>query len=178
MLGFDSAVELKKNVSLPRRDAAASPKNGPALVGYILTTKSYDPGKEAIWRLEDKASTTGFELMVSEWDVGQSANPYRVGLWRALRRLICSECEPRRLPYSLVSFQDYLSQALKPCLCGCGVGAEGLVVSKLDHICNDHKKGALLVLELAKHGKHVFAEDGICLSCCHPATRKLIGRAD
>jgi hypothetical protein len=170
MLGFGTAIEPKRSV--------VSSRSGPTLVGYILTTKNYDPGKAAIRHLEGKAKTAGFGFIGSEWDVGYSANPYRVGLWRALRKLVCSACEPRRLPFSLVSFEDYLGQALKPCLCGCGVGADGIVVSTLNHICNDRKIGALVVLELAKHGKHVIADDGICLSCCHPATKKLLGRAD
>jgi hypothetical protein len=170
MLGFGTATEAKDTTSLPQCD--------PTLVGYILTTKNDDPDEAAVGHIEEKARTAGFALNGSEWDIGHSATPYRVGLWRALRRLICAECEPRRLPLSLASFEDFLSQALKPCVCRRDVGAHGIVVSKLDHICNDHETGGLLVVALAKRGKHLFGEDGVCLSCCHPATKKVLGRAD
>jgi hypothetical protein len=170
MLGYFAEVEPRKNSTLP--------DDAQRLVGYILTTKNYDPGKEAVEKLDDRAVGAGFNLVGSEWDVGYTSNPYRVGLWRALRRLVCNRCEPRRLPFSLINFDDFVQQALKPCICGKTTsGLDGMVVQRMDHITSDTKKGAMLVLELATRGKHVIAEDGICLSCCHPATRRVLGRA-
>ncbi len=146
------------------------------LVGYILTTRRFDPGPEAIEKLRDRAEKSGCRLSRTEFDVGCSRNPYRVGLWRALRKLVCDRCEPRRLAYSLANFEDFILQALKPCICGNKIGLDGLVVKNLDHITNDPKKGARLCLELARRGKHLYADDGICLTCCHPATKQLLTR--
>jgi hypothetical protein len=182
MLGTHPEIDARKTVatgtatSVPTGKSTAT--SHPKLTGYVLTTKHYDPGREMLHRLQGQCERNGFELQGTEFDVGYSSNPYRVGLWRALRRLVCNKCEPRRLPFSLVNFNDFVQQALKPCLCGNKVGADGLVIAKLDHITNDAKKGGMLVLELAIRNKHVVAEDGICLSCCHPATKKLLGRAD
>jgi hypothetical protein len=175
MLGFQPHFEQTKAAERARE--ARSGKDAPMLIGYILTTKSHDPGNEASSRLERKAEGAGCSMRFSEWDIGYTSNPYRVGLWRALRRLVCASCEPRRLPFSLVNFNDFVTQALKPCICGNTSGLDGIVVQKLDHITSDAQKGTMLVLELAIRGKHVIAEDGICLSCCHPATKQILGRS-
>lgn len=170
MLGVQPSLDTSKTVG--------TAANARRLLGYVLTTRSYDPGKEMIFRLEDRAAKAGFRMEHSEWDVGYASNPYRVGLWRTLRKLVCDQCDVRRMPFSLMNFEDFVEQALKPCICGNTRGFDGIVVSKLDHITSDKNKGALLVLELAAKGKHIMAEDGICLSCCHPATRKLLNRAE
>lgn len=146
------------------------------LVGYLLTTDNYRPAKDAVDRLEDRSEQAGFHLTGTEWDIGRSQNPYRVGLWRALRRLTCDKCEPRRLAFSLANFEDFIAQALKPCMCGNKKGIDGLVVARLDQLTNDPRKGARLVLELARAGKHLYADDGVCMSCCHPATKEMLGR--
>lgn len=168
MLGYHQpAIQPRR----PTPAAAGTTK----LIGYVLSAmKHYEPGNEELLRLDDKCANSGFELSGSESDVGISGNPMRMGLWRVLRKLTCSYCEPKKMPFSLINFDDFLQQALLPCVCRNSQGRFGIVVQKLDHITNDRNKLNALILELARRGKHVVAEDNICLSCCHPATRDLL----
>jgi hypothetical protein len=78
------------------------------------------------------------------------------------------------MPLSLINFDDFVSQALAPCRCGCGIGLDGLVVARLEHINAMKDRTLVLVTELAKRGKHLVAEDGICLSCCHPTMKDVV----
>lgn len=159
-----------------RKPAFAGGAAAGRLVGYTLTPRSFDVPGEAAARLEDKCKHAGFRLSSAEQDVGLSSNPFRNGLWRALRKLMCSRCEPKRMPLSMINFEDFVYQALQPCPCG-GNGDDGLVLRKLDDISSDRVRSSNLILALAKRGKHVFAEDSICLSCCHPATKRMLGGA-
>lgn len=168
MFGVQPGVSTRKP-HLLRVDA-------PRLVGYTLSVKHVEEGKEAVLRLEDKASNGGFRLETTEWDVGHATNPYRLGLWRALRRLVCLKCEPKRMSFSMLNFDDFLHQAMSPCHCGSPDSADGLIVSRLDHVSSNRVLGSALVLRLAQSGKHVIAEDGICLSCCHPAVKGMLNR--
>lgn len=171
MLGYQPNVNSKGAEAQSARAASRD-----RLLGYVLTTRQYDPGHEAVTRLQRKCMGAGFALAGTEWDVGYASNPYRVGLWRVLRRLVCDTCEIRRMPFSLANFEDFIEQALKPCICRSGKGLDGIVVSKLDHISSEPKKGTMLVMRLALAGKHVIADDGICLSCCHPAMKQLLNK--
>jgi hypothetical protein len=145
------------------------------LVGYILTPRSFDTPTEAGTRLQGRAARIGFRISCTEVDIGSSTSQFREGLWRALRRLVCSSCPPRKMPFSTLNFDDFLSQALRPCYCRASSGEAGIVVERIEHITADRALANELILRLAKAGKHVVADDGICLSCCHPATKKLLG---
>ena len=171
MLGSHTSNQTKKTTD----DTLVRPKK---MVGYVLTTRNYDPGKQITDRLSERCQKAGFALSTTEWDVGNSLNPYRVGLWRALRRLMCNRCEPRRLAFSLVNFDDFIAQALKPCICGNKEGNAGLVINTMNHLTCDQTKGAHLVLALARAGKHLYAQDNICLSCCHPATKEMLSKKE
>lgn len=148
------------------------------LVGYIVTPRSFDAPAEAGMRLQGRAARIGFRISRTEVDIGSANSQFRNGLWRALRRLVCSRCEPRKMPFSTVNFDDFIYQALLPCYCGSNTGEAGIVVERLEHITPDRVRANQLILRLAKAGKHVVAEDGICLSCCHPATKRLLGSSE
>lgn len=167
MIGF-------QHHSPARRTDSAHVPNDAKLVGYVLTPRSFDVPSEAGLRLQGRAARIGFRISTTEVDLGSATNPFRNGLWRAFRRLICNRCEPKKMPFSMVNFDDFIFQALQPCYCGKKEGDAGLVVEKLDQIASDRVKQSQVVLKLAKAGKHLVAEDGICLSCCHPATKRLI----
>jgi hypothetical protein len=171
MIGLNHQLNTKRPQS-PQWDADAK------LVGYVLTPRSFDSPAEAGLRLQSRASRIGFRISRTELDVGSASSQFRSGLWRALRRLVCNVCEPRKMPFSTVSFDDFLYQALQPCYCGSASGDAGIVVEKMEHITTDRMRANQLILRLAKAGKHVVAEDGICLSCCHPATKRLMGAAE
>lgn len=145
------------------------------LVGYVLTPRSFDNPADVGLRLQSRAARIGFQISRTETDIGSASSQFRSGLWRALRRLVCNQCEPRKMPFSTVSFDDFLYQALLPCYCGAATGDAGIVVEKMEHITSDRVRANQLLLRLAKAGRHVVADDGICLSCCHPATKKLLG---
>jgi hypothetical protein len=166
MLGF-------QHHSSTRSDSAHA-ANDAKLVGYVLTPRSFDVPSEAGMRLTGRAARIGFRISKTEVDLGAATNPFRNGLWRALRRLVCNRCEPKKMPFSMVNFDDFIFQALQPCYCGSKVGDAGIVMERMDHISHDRVRQTQLILKLAKAGKHVVAEDGICLSCCHPATKRLI----
>lgn len=170
MLGLNHNVQSRRTGSIPNETTAK-------LVGYILTPRSFDSPKDGLMRLQSRGARAGFWLSQMESDVGVATNPFRNGLWRALRRLVCNRCEPQRMPFSMINFEDFMHQSLRPCTCGNTTGDGGIVVERLEHIGSDRVRTSTLVLELAKRGKHVVAEDGICLSCCHPATKKLLGGA-
>lgn len=164
--------------SQTKRSTTPQIHNDAKLVGYVLTPRSFDSPTEAGLRLQSRAARLGFRISRTEVDVGSASSQFRSGLWRALRRLVCNECEPRKMPFSTVSFDDFIYQALLPCYCGTATGDAGIVVEKMEHITTDRVRANQLILRLAKAGRHVVAEDGICLSCCHPATRKLMGIHD
>lgn len=148
------------------------------LVGYWLNANSSSldgsTTNEIKCRLDHHCSHQGCQLNAVEWDNGPGANPMRQGLWRALRRLICDKCPPKRMGMSFMHIDDFMSQALAPCYCGSSKGLDGIIVTSLKHLCSDQVKGSQIVIRLAEAGKHVFAEDGICLSCCHPATKAML----
>jgi len=146
------------------------------VLGYVLAARHYDPGPGKQDKLQEKAGQVRCLLQGTEWDVGSPNNPIRVGLWRALRRLICDSCEPKRMSYSIMNFEDFIDQALGPCHCKEPKGLDGIVVESISNLSNDPQKGTKLVVALARIGKHVVAEDNICLSCCHPAAMALTSR--
>lgn len=150
--------------------------SGQRLVGYTLHLRSMQPGAEANERIEDKCLNAGYRMAFSESDTGVATNPFRTGLWRALRRIVCNKCEPKPMPLSMINFDDFLHQALQPCRCGETTGVDGLLVLRMEHITPDRAKSSAFILRMAKMGKHVIADDGICLSCCHRATKELLAK--
>lgn len=147
------------------------------LVGYWLNASSgiQSNTNEIKVRLDDLCAHQRCELGAVEWDNGASNNPIRMGLWKALRRLVCDKCTPKRMPMTFFGLDDFLDQALAPCTtCSDSRGMDGLIVGMLKHVSSDEVKLSHICLRLAEFEKHVFAEDGICLSCCHPATKRLL----
>ncbi len=148
------------------------------LVGYWLNANTSFDGttNEIKLRLDDLANHQGCQLSAVEWDCGTGNNPIRMGLWKALRRLVCDKCPPKRMAMSFLNIDDFMTQALAPCHCGQSKGLDGLIATSFKHICSDQVKGCQMILHLAEAGKHVIAEDGICLSCCHPATKSMLAK--
>lgn len=149
---------------------------GHKLVGYWLnaaSTNIQSNSNEIKMRLDDHCAHHGCYLNSFESDNGQSANPIRMGLWRAIRRTVCENCPPKRMPMTFMNVDDFMAQALAPCPCG-GKGVDGIIVTSMKHLCSDPVKGSQIVLKMAEAGKHFVAEDGICLSCCHPATKQMM----
>jgi hypothetical protein len=163
--------------NLPSRRINDSSPTGQRLIGYILYPRNFDPGMEGASRLEDKCLNAGFRMIAHEQELGTPSNQFRPVFWRALRRMMCNKCEPKRMPFSMINFEDFLYQALSPCKCGSNAGYDGLVVKTIEHIIADPPKACAFVLQMAVLKKHFVADDGICLSCCHPATKELVTKA-
>jgi hypothetical protein len=147
------------------------------LVGYWLNAREGDidgSTSEIKCRLDSHCCHQGSQLSAVEWDCGSAPNPMRPGLWKAIRRLVCEKCQPKRMPFAFMNLDDFMTQALAPCSCGGAKGLEGIIVISLKHICSDPVRASQIVLRLAEAGKHVLAEDGICLSCCHPSTKAML----
>ena len=146
------------------------------LVGYWLSANgsSIESMSEIKLRLDDFTAHQSCILNSVEWDSGPGINPMRMGLWKALRRLVCDKCPPKRMSMSFMGLDDFLYQALLPCGCGRFDGLDGLILTTIKHLTTDPSKLNQIVLRLAEKNKHVIAEDGICLSCCHPATKALL----
>jgi hypothetical protein len=175
MLNFDREKFGQQPKQTVGQSVSPSSSERKRLIGYFLYAPNCDSqNNEASLRLEDRCFYAGFKLAGCETEAGKSSNHFRMGLWRALQRLICTKCEPKRMPLSLINFDDFVSQALAPCRCGCGTGLDGLVVARLEHINAMRERTLVLVTELAKMGKHLVAEDGICLSCCHPTMKDVV----
>lgn len=172
MFGAETTITPRKTGQWMARPMAPS---GPKLVGYVLSLRTFEDQKEATLHLQQRCARAGFAFSVAESDAGTPlTNPFRKGLWTALRRLMCTRCEPKRMPFSMMNFEDFIHQSLMACPCGSNSGAAGIVVNRLDELSADKKSASALVLTFAKRGKHLVAEDGICLSCCHPETKKLL----
>lgn len=147
------------------------------LVGYWLSSNNSvldGSTSEIKLRLDDFCSHQGCILNAVEWDCGSNQNPMRMGLWKALRRLVCDKCPPKRMSMSYMNLDDFMTQAMAPCGCGRKEGLEGILFTNIRHLSSDPSKVSQVVLKLAEEGKHVIAQDGICLSCCHPATKALL----
>lgn len=138
------------------------------LVGYTLTARNIDPTFLASRRLSDNCIKACSKFIGLEWDYGTGPNPFRPGLWNALRRLVCRQCPPRRMPFNIISMDEFLRLALAPCSCGSEQGADGIVIDSLEEICTDQRKVTAMLLKLARMGKHVIGRKGSCLSCCDP----------
>lgn len=157
--------------------ATSSVLNGQKLIGYVLYPRNSNATEEGSLRLEDKCLNAGYKLAVSEHDSGNNTNLLRPGLWNTLRKLVCTKCDPKRMPLSIMNFDDFVHQALSPCHCGAPQGMDGLILTKMDHLTADKTKASTFALKLAGMNKHFVAEDGICLSCCHPATKDLLEKS-
>jgi hypothetical protein len=147
---------------------------GQKLVGYVLGTVHYGAENHAQHQLEAICDKMGATLSLTEWDVASPHNPMRLGLWRAVRRLMCKHCQPIRMSYSMVNFDDFMNQALNPCHCGSEKGFDGLVVANINSICNIPARGARFILYLAEAGKHLYTDAGQCLTCCNPAVQRML----
>lgn len=144
------------------------------LVGYVLTARRFEQNIEVSEGLERKCQRAGHRLKATEWDVGTANNPIRIGLWNVLRRVICDRCPPRRMSFSILNFDDFLDQALAPCRCGNQEGLDGIVLTTIHHLSSRLEHSTNLILRLARLGKHLIADDGVCLSCCHPVCQALV----
>jgi hypothetical protein len=174
MLNFDrEKYSQQRNQNSVQKVSPSSTPERKRLIGYFLYPPQSDmSNNEASLRLEDRCFYAGFKMACCETEAGKSSNHFRMGLWRTLQRLVCIKCEPKRMPLSLINFDDFVAQGLSPCKCGPTVqGLDGLVVSRIDHINSDRDRALVLITQLAKMGKHFIAEDGICLSCCHPTMK-------
>jgi hypothetical protein len=163
------------HANIPQRRMSSS-ESGQRLIGYILYPRNFAAGSEGALRLDDHCLNAGFRLIAHEEEAGNGTNPFRPILWKTLRRLMCAKCEPKRMPLSMINFDDFVYQALAPCSCGKECGYDGLAVARLEHILADHAKTSTFIVRMAMMKKHLIAEDGICLSCCHPATKELAQR--
>src|SRR5688572_20407317 len=130
MYGLHQSIQTRKPGSPP-------PENAPKLVGYTLTPRSFEPHHEAEMRLMERSARAGFRISITEQDIGMASNPFRNGLWRAFRRVMCNQCEPKRMPFSMMNFEDFMHQALLPCPCGSSEGDAGIVTERLEHLSSD-----------------------------------------
>lgn len=145
------------------------------LVGYWLSSPdSWDQASELKLRLEDQAAHNGHLLYTAECERGISQNYQRQALWKALHKLVCCNCPAKPFRYGLLSLQDLILEATAPCSCQTANGLDGIIVNSLSHISNDQEKLNQFVIRMAELGKHLYARDAFCLSCCHPATKELV----
>ena len=157
--------------------ASAGRQSGNQLVGYWLNTGMQIASGEAKSRLEDLCSRrVGHKLAALECESGVAQNPMRFGLWKALRKLVCNRCQPKRMSFGIINIEDFLTQALSSCPCGQAEGLEGIVIANLRHISSDHMLANQFILLMAEHGKHVVSEDGLCISCCNQSTKSLLAK--
>lgn len=130
---------------------------------------------EAKSRLEDLCARHGGHTLVSiECESGVPQNPMRVGLWNALRKLVCYKCEPRRMSFGIMNLEDFIVQAMSHCTCRNPEALDGIVIANSRHITSDVMKLSQITLLLAERGKHLINEDGLCISCCSPNTKAML----
>lgn len=147
------------------------------LLGYWLETgKRPAQLSEVKSILDDICHRYNHRLIDVETESGNPNNPIRIGLWAALRKLVCYKCPVKRMSFSVLNIEDFVDHALEPCICTNPEGLSGIVINGVGHICADPIKGSQLLILLAARGKHVVNEAGMCISCCHPATQALVER--
>ncbi len=148
----------------------------PKLLGYVLKSNYNDSGMLASEEIAKKCRLGGTTLVSTEFDSGAPGNPMRMGLWRALRRLICNRCPPKQMPFSCLDIDDFVKQALIPCSCVSPDPVSGIVVANIGHISSIPDKGARFCMLMAAAGKHVIANEGHCMSCCHPQMKRTVAQ--
>lgn len=145
------------------------------LLGYWLSAPgNWEQAEELKLRLEDVCLNYGHNLCAMECEQGTSQDYLRRGLWTALRQVVCSHCPPKSMSFRCSSFDDFIAEALSPCPCKQESNLDGIIFASLVHYCSEPAQQTKFVLRMAEIGKHVIASDGICLSCCHPATKQFI----
>lgn len=118
--------------------------------------------------IESFANSRALKLVKIQLDVSSANQIMRVGLWKVLRMVACSNCPPKQMPMS-GDYEMWLREALRPCTCNNPAPAEGIVVDNIGIICESPPQGAKFTLDMCANKKHLFsAQEKRCLSCCNP----------
>ena len=130
--------------------------------------------------IETFASKQNLELYSIEHEISTGTQLMRVGVFKALRMVACTECEPKQMP--LTDMYDYwFTEALKPCFCKVPRPADGLIVDEISILSTTPSQGARFTLDMCVAKKHVYVvKEKRCLSCCNPQAieflkRKMLG---
>ncbi|MBX9686753.1 MAG: hypothetical protein K2X27_08625 [Candidatus Obscuribacterales bacterium] len=142
---------------------------GSRLIGYFRVSKRDDLYTcEDPQKLESFCTKKGASIVSTESEVSAGNQIVRVGLWKALRKMLCSQCEPRQMPM-LNQYEDWMRELNKSCSCKSAKPCDGIVVTDMRAVTTDMAQGARFTLDLCAAGKHLvsLAEEK-CLSCCNP----------
>ncbi len=118
--------------------------------------------------IENFAKRQNLDLLQTEHETSNGSQLMRLGMWRILRLLACSECEPKSMLMT-DDYQHWFREAMRPCTCKSPKPASGIVVDDIKYICIQPSPGARFTLDMCVAGKHVYVvQDKRCLSCCNP----------
>jgi DNA invertase Pin-like site-specific DNA recombinase len=123
-----------------------------------------------------------WEVVACLQDVSTGATMCRKGLFVALRKLVCMNCPPLWPPKSVVDkvrFAQFpepnIEDLTAPCGCDNPVGADGIVVWKLDRLSRDMRDMVMLAHDvIAKQGKVLIEAGGMGMLDSESATGRLI----
>lgn len=102
--------------------------------------------KDQRYKCSAAAAARGDEIVAEFSDPGWSGTLlWRPGLWEAIQRLKCLECEPRPLPAKEIQTDNWFKA---PCQCGKNKGADGLIVWDMKRLSRSSKNLIFLVNEV------------------------------
>ena len=147
------------------------------LIGYVRVENrddTYSSPQNA--NIREFADDKNFELVKMEFETSKGSQVMRVGLWKALRWMVCTKCPPKAMPMSDI-YQYWYKEAMRPCNCPEPVPADGLLVDSITAICTTPAQGAKFTLDMCACRSHLYvANEGRCLSCCNDQAIKMLGR--
>jgi hypothetical protein len=127
--------------------------------GLFLTDQDSD--------IERYAAKTGLNIVNTEREVSNGRQIIRIGLWKALRQMMCVNCQPRQMPM-ISEYPYWFEQACMPCTCKNPSPADGLIAGGMGVFCLDPPKGAEFTLSMCLVNKHLYSvENKACMSCCN-----------
>ena len=119
-------------------------------------------------RIEVYASREGIDIVLVEREANNGNQICRTGLWKTLRHISCSACEPKSMPMT-DDYSYWMREALKGCICAKPEPLHGLIVTDMEIITPNPQAGTKFLLDMCLAKKHLYTVfDKRCMSCCNP----------
>lgn len=139
------------------------------VIGYVRVENRddlYITDQDA--RLEYFSGKEGMDLVQIEHEVSNGQQLIRTGVWKALRLVACSTCEPKPMPM-IMEYDYWFKEVIKPCTCASPAPANGLLIDDIKVLAANPPQGAKFILDLCMNKKHLYSvKEKRCLSCCNP----------
>ena len=119
-------------------------------------------------RLEGWANREAIDVVQIEHEVSNGQQLMRTGVWKVLRMVACSNCEPKPMPM-IMDYDFWFKEVMKPCSCKAPLPSHGLLIDDIKILAANPPQGAKFILDMCMHKKHLYSvREKRCLSCCNP----------